>query len=1533
MAKASIEYFLSVSSEGGEREIERVENAFDRIGAKTFGKTSQGLDSLFGRMISLNQAAELAEKAFRLLSLPIEAIIATGSKFEDIQLQLETVLGSVSKAQQYFEWIRNFAASTPFQIEGLTQSVILLESFGINGQKYLRTFGDAAAGLKVPLNELSRIMGQIYAKPTAQAEEMLQLIERGIPVQRILSKEMGLTAAQVGNIGREGIEGTKVFEALARGMEKLYGGAMEKMSQNWTGLISTLKDQVEMFLGKIAGPVLESLKDKLKSLMDNIDRWAADGTLQQWAEKVAAVIVALVDVLSKVVTFLYDVGKAIAYIVSLAGGLETIAVTLGLIFAVTKIQAFVTVLSATSVAFGVLNLNVSTFFLAMKVGLTGSNTLLSLQIGLVRAATAAWGLFKAALPFMVLAAGVKVFLEVNRLLKELASQYEKVMAAEIRHNDVMKMTTEKFRAFRDYAGLSSEQLVKITGDFKNIEDRGVRYNAIMRAIRDGRYGQEMAEQYKKWHTSLQPVVKSTDDLSGATKEAEKEIAKYRESLKLLNLVDLDRETQLLISSLKGNESQLYSNSEALEAVSKKVEELVTKYQILKKEPPQTLIELKEKTDLLLGKMDESIVSWDKVSGAIDMNVISQQHLQETLGGTTAETDLQNQSIEALKENKKDWLQLVQKLAGELQDFGGFISQATGLLSDMGIIGDDLAESLDNIGSGIGNIGSGIEAMTTKGASFIEKASGALTIISGAFKIAKGIWEGLKKLFSGDGVGEAIDREREMIEITEEMEKKIRELEETIGDTHAATSMLLDEIIATADVNLNNFDNYVQRTRDILADLDNGTLSIGEAGEAIGKAFTEILKHAERLGTEGSKKMIELISDVRSRGLEVAEIWEYSNEKLLSGVDALESYLSTFSDTQAIQKEIADIQNQLTGAVKNSKEALELNAQLIEKQNELAGAVQDIAGNWEFIQAGAMSLFHSLEQQGYSFVDITNIMQGSLQNIAKMALDNGLEVSEGLQAMLNMSNFIASHEDLAKRIEATRTMMEALGDSAFMTQNDFTGFINQTAMQFQDVLKATGDEELALRMISPALADIIKYSESYGFAIDENTQKLIDQARTEGVLQKDTMTGQEKIVGLLEAIAKKLGADIPYALEGLTGQVENSVSRISNNTTLWEDSLSSVEDRMTGIMGTMNDLDKTWENVVSGNTLIAQNELLVASLVSVDENIYSLSTAMQGVDQESATRILSIIGNINEWQARIEELKAKQEMFPGDYAIWEQALQEATTGMNLDIAQLQSLLASLGFTFSSDLPLDIDYLARYFAGMVSSMSGNASYLATQVGNLIFDFQTLQNLAGQNPLGDMSGYGIFTQEQVDAAVGKFTNMQSIMQTVLASNNQNYISNYLRDLQSLGGALEDTNLYGSYQKMLSMVQDYLSKIKSQGNIPPGNNNSEGKPGENSEKSPIEEGGGDWHGESSIEKYTPPRPVRYNTGSGTRTQYLDNTGDGGTGTGGVSGNVRIYNLYFPMGTSTGMKGEFREMFLEILGDNDEGFTGKVAVILKEYS
>ena len=133
------------------------------------------------------------------------------------------------------------------------------------------------------IDRITRALGQMQAKGRAQAEELLQLQELGVPANQILQEELGLTGEQVANIGKEGIEASKVIDALLRGMEKRYGGMMENQSRTAKGMISTLKDTLE---NSLLRPWGTGLWEGIKPGLEKVTTWLDENQeiVAEWGE-------------------------------------------------------------------------------------------------------------------------------------------------------------------------------------------------------------------------------------------------------------------------------------------------------------------------------------------------------------------------------------------------------------------------------------------------------------------------------------------------------------------------------------------------------------------------------------------------------------------------------------------------------------------------------------------------------------------------------------------------------------------------------------------------------------------------------------------------------------------------------------------------------------------------------------------------------------------------------------------------------------------------------------------------------------------------------------------------------------------------------------------------------------------------------------------------------------------------------------------------------------------------------------------------
>ncbi|MBE2931309.1 tape measure protein [Anoxybacillus flavithermus] len=207
----------------------------------------------------------------------------TGLEFNAMMEQSEiawtTLLGSADKAKKTINDLVELGARTPFEFEGLDKSAKLLNMAGFEGEKLKETLiavGDAVSavgGGQDVLEGVSMALFQMSAKGKASAEEMNQLAERGIPAWQILSETMGKPIPELMKMSEQGkLMADQVIPALVEGMGDRFGGAMEKQSQTFDGLMSTLKDNLKSFSAMITSDLFEKIKTFLPRIIDFVNR-------------------------------------------------------------------------------------------------------------------------------------------------------------------------------------------------------------------------------------------------------------------------------------------------------------------------------------------------------------------------------------------------------------------------------------------------------------------------------------------------------------------------------------------------------------------------------------------------------------------------------------------------------------------------------------------------------------------------------------------------------------------------------------------------------------------------------------------------------------------------------------------------------------------------------------------------------------------------------------------------------------------------------------------------------------------------------------------------------------------------------------------------------------------------------------------------------------------------------------------------------------------------------------------------------------
>jgi len=196
----------------------------------------------------------------------IEKGVNLAKTMERTTISFETMLGSAEKAQEMLIKLRDFTAKTPFEMPGVLRAAKTLLAFGVEQKDLLEMMlmlGDVSAGTGKNFGELAVVFGQVRAASRLMGQDLLQLINAGVPIVGTLAKQFNVADSEIkkmvsdGKIGFKDVQ--KAFQNMT-GKGGLFFNLMEKQSRSLDGLISTLNDNIRLVYTSIGDALLPMRK-------------------------------------------------------------------------------------------------------------------------------------------------------------------------------------------------------------------------------------------------------------------------------------------------------------------------------------------------------------------------------------------------------------------------------------------------------------------------------------------------------------------------------------------------------------------------------------------------------------------------------------------------------------------------------------------------------------------------------------------------------------------------------------------------------------------------------------------------------------------------------------------------------------------------------------------------------------------------------------------------------------------------------------------------------------------------------------------------------------------------------------------------------------------------------------------------------------------------------------------------------------------------------------------------------------------------
>jgi len=259
---------------------------------KGIGKIKKSIRGIVNA--STKAAAALATGGLAAALAGVVAAIGVGftaikkaMDFEVLELRMEQLYKSTSKAAKKLLSLKKFAASTPYGLEELSEATMTLKGFAdgvLDTEDALQTIGDAAAFAGRGIGEVAEVYGRFWAN-----------LQQGGTGQESITRlsEMKLMTSDLAVEIANAATNQEKLKALMDGTKQRSGGSMQKLSGTLKGLISTLKDAWDENLRGFGKGFLEPMK----SLVNDLTEWTTKnaGTAKEFGETVSGFIVTAIN--------------------------------------------------------------------------------------------------------------------------------------------------------------------------------------------------------------------------------------------------------------------------------------------------------------------------------------------------------------------------------------------------------------------------------------------------------------------------------------------------------------------------------------------------------------------------------------------------------------------------------------------------------------------------------------------------------------------------------------------------------------------------------------------------------------------------------------------------------------------------------------------------------------------------------------------------------------------------------------------------------------------------------------------------------------------------------------------------------------------------------------------------------------------------------------------------------------------------------------------------------------------------------------
>jgi hypothetical protein len=249
---------------------------------------------------------------------------------------------------------------------------------------------------------------------------------------------------------------------------------------------------------------------------------------------------------------------------------------------------------------------------------------------------------------------------------------------------------------------------------------------------------------------------------------------------------------------------------------------------------------------------------------------------------------------------------------------------------------------------------------------------------------------------------------------------------------------------------------------------------------------------------------------------------------------------------------------------------------------------------------AIASFEGALRAGMSFTEAVEKHGPAIDAVIKAQESLGMTTDNvALRQLTQFTERVKNNDTLVAGVEALDSTMLALSRTGSLNAESLGAMERQGMRMFEKLIAAGFSQNEAIMMMGPSLKTMMEAHEKLGIPIDENTQKLLDQAKEAGAMEKDQETGWGKVEAAVMKVVESLDKFI-NRIAGVDKGLRNIPTKIQVELDIEENYRSGNRSGGQGIPGHSDGMPLAHGGIVTSPTHALIGEAGPEAVIPLDQ---------------------------------------------------------------------------------------------------------------------------------------------------------------------------------------------------------------------------------------------------------------------------------------------------------------------------------------------